>query len=46
MKTKLSKVVNMGRQEFFEKDRSHNKKYRTIYKKGFKRKYKKLTSAI
>ncbi len=34
----------MSRQEFFEKDRGHKKKYNTVYKKGFKRKYQKLVS--
>lgn len=34
----------MGRQEFFEKDRSHKKKYNAVYKRGFKRKYQKLAS--
>lgn len=36
----------MSRQEFFEKDRGHKKKYRAVYKKGFKRKYQTLTSSL
>ena len=36
----------MSRQEFFEKNSSHKKKYRVVYKKGFKRKYKNITSSV
>lgn len=32
----------MGRQEFFESDRKHKKKYSAVYKRGFRRKYRKL----
>ncbi len=36
----------MGRQEFFESDRKHKKKYNTVYKRGFRRKYQKLSPSV